>query len=285
VQDNNPEVQKAINRIQPREMTEQVVSWCRELNFDSVNIDLIYGLPLQTVESFSKTLGEILEMSPERLAIFNYAHVPWLKPHQDVLAKSGVLGADEKIDIFCRTVEEVTGAGYVYIGLDHFAKPEDELCKAQHAQTLQRNFQGYSTQGGSSIYGHGMSAVSQTHDAYFQNEKNLGDYYESIASGNNAFVRGYILSEDDKIRRYTIMNLMCNLKLNFDEVSKSLNIDFREYFSDEIQSFTSFQEDGLIEVTDNEISITDMGRMFIRNAAMKFDAYLDKSTSRFSKTL
>ena len=208
VQDNDPIVQKAVHRIQPRELTEQVVGWLRDAGFRSLNIDLIYGLPFQTTTTFAKTLHEILALNPDRLAVFNYAHVPWIKPHQKIL-KDAILPTPEvKMDLLKMTIETLTAVGFDYIGMDHFAKSTDELAVAQRQKTLQRNFQGYSTHGGADIYAFGMSSISQADGIYWQNEKDLPDYYRALDAGNMPLHKGYIMSPDDQIRRQTIMRLM-----------------------------------------------------------------------------
>ena len=236
VQDNDPVVQKAIHRIQPFEQTKQVVNWIRETGFKSVNIDLIYGLPHQTPASFEKTLDEVLTLRPDRFAIFNYAHVPWIKPAQKIF-KDGVLpSAEVKLELLKLTIEKLTSTGYVYIGMDHFALEDDELAVAQRQKTLQRNFQGYSTRGGADIYAFGMSSISQADSIYWQNQKELPDYYGELDQGRRPIAKGYLLTEDDRIRRVTIMRLMCDLGVDFAGLSKTLGIDFQEYFARELGS-------------------------------------------------
>jgi len=286
VQDFDPKVQKAVHRIQPREMTEGVVKGLRELGFESVNVDLIYGLPFQTVESFEETLDQVLELKPDRLAIFSYAHVPWLKPSQKILEKA-MPTADTKLQLLRLIVEKLTGVGkYVYIGMDHFARPDDELAVAQRSKTLHRNFQGYSTRGGTDIYAFGMSSISQTQNAYWQNLKELPAYYGALDAGKAPIMRGYVLTDDDKIRRETIMRLMCDLALNYETMSRTLGINFAEYFARELESFSDLRADGLIQQDSAGLDVTKQGRFFIRNIAMRFDAYLPKETERrFSKTI
>ena len=208
VQDNNPEVQKAVHRIQPFEMTKQVIDWLRDAGFRSLNIDLIYGLPFQTAESFEKTLHEILTLSPDRFAVFSYAHVPWIKPHQKILKDDVLPTAETKLELLKTTIETLTTVGYDYIGMDHFAKSTDELAVAQRQKTLQRNFQGYSTHGGADIYAFGMSAISQADGVFWQNEKELPDYYREIDAGKMPLHKGYIMTADDKIRRQTKKHLI-----------------------------------------------------------------------------
>ena len=285
VQDNNPVVQKAVHRIQPREITEQVVEWIRSEGIPSLNIDLVYGLPYQTVESFERTLNETLLMRPDRFAIFSYAHVPWLKRSQRVLAK--IMPTPEmKFQILKHTIEKLTAEGYVYIGMDHFALESDELAVAQKQKTLQRNFQGYSTHGGADIYGFGMSSISQTDSVYWQNQKELPLYYQAIDAGKLPQIKGYVLTPDDKIRRQAIMRVMCDLNIDFTDMSRRLGVNFEEYFAKEILTLKELESDGLVKCTSTGIEVTPIGRLLIRNIAMKFDTYLPKETERrFSRTI
>ena len=284
VQDFDPKVQLAVHRIQPKEMTEQSLDWLRETGFASVNIDLIYGLPHQTVESFGKTLDEVIAMKPDRLAVFNYAHVPWIKPAQNILK---VLPSPEmKLELLKLTVETLTSNGYVYIGMDHFALADDELAVALHNKTLQRNFQGYSTRGNTNIFGFGMSSISQANGAYWQNQKELTAYYGALDAGQSPITKGYILTEDDRIRRDVISRLMCDLGLDFARLSSRLGIDFKNYFAAELASLGDLEADGLIEQNANGLAVTDLGRLLIRNIAVRFDAYFGKDTGgRFSKSI
>jgi oxygen-independent coproporphyrinogen-3 oxidase len=287
VQDFDPAVQKAVHRLQPRELTEQVIDWIRGSGFTSLNIDLIYGLPYQTKASFERTLDAVLTFRPDRLAVFSYAHVPWIKPAQKILEKENALPSPEtKLKILKLVIEKLTGAGYVYIGMDHFARPDDELAVHQRNRTLQRNFQGYSTRGNTDIYSFGMSSISKTDNAYLQNEKDLGGYYAALDAATVPIARAYFLTEDDKVRRETIMQLMCNLGVDFESLSQKLGIDAANYFRVELDSLVDLERDGLIRRTDAGLEVTDLGRLFLRNIAMRFDAYLPKETERrFSKTI
>jgi oxygen-independent coproporphyrinogen-3 oxidase len=288
VQDFDPRVQKAVNRIQPEEITRQAIDWARELGFKSINLDLIYGLPFQTVESFEKTLDKVIELSPERLAVFNFAYVPWLKPHQRIIKKEDLPTPDVKLKILKMTIEKLTKAGYVYIGMDHFAKPDDELAIAQREKTLYRNFQGYSTRAGADLYAFGMSAISQFQNIYAQNYKELKDYYLRIDEGKFPTAVGYRMSQDDMIRKHVIMRLMCDMELTKSEVEEKFNIKFDDYFADSIQKLNEFVEDGLVELSGDKIKVSLMGRLVIRNIAMCFDAYIDKMMKEkpiFSRTI
>ena len=285
VQDHNPEVQAAVNRWQPKEMTDRAVHWIRETGFQSLNIDLIYGLPHQTVASFEKTLGEILELQPERLVLFSYAHVPWIKPAQKRLAK--ILPTPEvKLQILKLSIEKLTSEGYVYIGMDHFAREDDDLAVAQRQKTLQRNFQGYSTWGGVDICAFGMSAISQAASVYWQNQKELKRYYAELDQHKLPLARGWLLSRDDELRRQTIMRLMCDLSLDYDALSRQFDLDFRHYFDQELKSLEQLEADDLINTSDSGLVVTDAGRLLVRNIAMQFDAYLKRGkTEGHSKTI
>ena len=288
VQDFNPAVQTAVHRIQPREQTEQAIRWARAAGFPSINLDLIYGLPYQTVESFDKTLEEIIKLGPDRLAVFSYAHVPWMKPAQKILEQEAALpSAETKLNILKLVIEKLTqNDRYTYIGMDHFARPSDELAAAQRQKTLQRNFQGYSTKGGADIYAFGMSAISQADGVYWQNIKDLPGYYAAMDAGCGPFAKGYILSSDDKIRRHAIMRLMCDLSLDYAALSKDLGIDFAAYFAVELESMTDLEKDGLVRRDAGGLVVHDVGRLFIRNIAMRFDRYLPAAKERrFSRTI
>ncbi|MGV3771633.1 MAG: oxygen-independent coproporphyrinogen III oxidase [Verrucomicrobiales bacterium] len=286
VQDFNPVVQKAVHRIQPLEMTRQSIDTARELGFGSINVDLIYGLPYQTVESFEKTIDEVMQLAPDRLAIFSYAHVPWMKPSQKILEKA-LPSAEVKLQMLKMIVEKLSSEGqYDYIGMDHFARFDDELSIAQRNKTLHRNFQGYSTRGGADIYSFGMSSISQIENAYWQNEKELPNYYRVVDEGRMPIMRGYIITADDRIRRETIMRLMCDMELDFALMSQKLGISFKEYFSSELTSFDEMVKDGLLALGPDRLEVTPLGRLFIRNIAMKFDAYLSQEKERrFSRTI
>ena len=281
VQDFEPKVQEAIHRIQPRDMTQRVLDWARELGFASVNFDLIYGLPHQTADSFNRTLDAVLEMQPDRLAVFSYAHVPWVKPAQKILEQKILPAAETKLQLLKNVIERLTENGrYVYIGMDHFAKHTDELVAAQRNKTLQRNFQGYSTRGQADIYAFGMSAISQIPEAYWQNEKELPEYYKALDGKNIPLARGYFVTDEDKIRRETIMRCMCDLSLDYAAMSETLGVDFAAHFSSELAALKSFEADGLIHLSPSGLEVTDAGRLFIRNIAMCFDNTLAPAGER-----
>jgi oxygen-independent coproporphyrinogen-3 oxidase len=272
VQDFNPQVQEAVHRLQPVEMTQQALDWLRELGFRSVNLDLIYGLPHQTVASFNETLDIVLRMQPDRLAVFSYAHVPWIKPAQKILQARVLPPADVKLQILKTVIERLTtNDQYAYIGMDHFAKWNDELAVAQRNKQLQRNFQGYSTRAGSDIYAFGMSSISQIPDAYWQNEKDIGPWQTAVDAGRVPLHKGYFVTEEDHRRRETIMRVMCDLSLDFAEMSRKLGVDFAAHFAPELAALASFEADGLVKRTPTGLEVTNTGRLFIRNIAMCFD--------------
>ena len=286
VQDNDPVVQKAVHRIQPFEMTRQVIEWTRETGFRSINIDLIYGLPYQTPQSFARTLDEVLSLKPDRFAVFNYAHVPWMKPAQKILKPEILPTPETKLELLKMTIERLTSEGYVYIGMDHFARADDELAVAQRQKTLQRNFQGYSTRGGADIYAFGMSSISQAEGFYWQNHKDLPDYYAALDAGRLPFHRGYLMTPEDRLRGVTIMRLMCDLGLDYAAMSKLLALDFKTHFAAEIASLDDMEADGLLVRTPDGLRVTDLGRLLIRNLAMRFDAYAGtRKENRFSRTI
>ena len=281
VQDFDPQVQEAVHRIQPQAMTEEVLGWVRELGFSSINFDLIYGLPHQTVDSFNRTLDIVLSLKPDRLAVFSYAHVPWVKPAQKILEQKILPSPEVKLQLLKTVIERLTAEErYVYIGMDHFARPGDELAIAQRRKELQRNFQGYSTRGGADIYSFGMSAISQIPDAYWQNEKELPKYYGALDAGRNPLARGYLVSDEDKARRDTIMRVMCDLSLDYAAMSQRLGFNFASHFERELDSLSAFEADGLVKRSPSGLTVTDTGRLFIRNIAMCFDNTLAPANER-----
>jgi oxygen-independent coproporphyrinogen-3 oxidase len=282
VQDFNPKVQEAVHRVQPREMTQQAMDWLRELGYGSINLDLIYGLPHQTVGSFNETLETVLEMQPDRLAVFSYAHVPWIKPAQKILEQQQHLpAAATKLQLLKLVIEKLTANDrYVYIGMDHFARPDDELAVAQRNKQLQRNFQGYSTRAGADIYAFGMSSISQIPDAYWQNEKELPKYQEAVDGGRVPVQRGCFVTGEDKIRRETIMRVMCDLSLDYGSMSRKLGIDFECHFAAELEGLKPLEADGLVRRSSTGLEVTDIGRLFIRNIAMCFDNTLAPVSER-----
>lgn len=282
VQDFEQKVQETINRLQSEELTRWAFDGLRARGINSINLDLIYGLPFQTEASFERTLDRIIDISPDRLAIFNYAHVPWMKKHQRVIEESTLPMAAEKLSILKTTIEKLTSVGYVYIGMDHFAKENDSLTQALREKTLYRNFQGYSTKWGCDLYGLGMSSISQLRNVYAQNLKDIPHYYKRIESGKLATQRGYRLTDDDQLRRFVIMRLMCDFELNKSRVEKKFNIRFDDYFEDALPQLERFAADGLVEWPNGKIVVTEMGRLLIRNIAMVFDKYLKQPKTQDS---
>ena len=288
IQDVNPKVQQAVNRIQPDELIATVHSWATSLQYESINFDLIYGLPFQTLTSFRKTIRDVVRYSPDRIAVFNYAHVPWMKPHQKVIHPEDLPSPDEKLQILKMTIEELTAQGYVYIGMDHFAKPGDELTRAQREKSLYRNFQGYSTKSGADLYGFGMSSISHFGGVYAQNFKTLQQYYAALDGGTLATHVGYRMTDDDRLRKHVIMRLMCDLALKTRDVEREFGIRFDDYFAAALNQLQPLVDDGLVDVTPDGITIMGTGRLLLRNIAMCFDAYLpamQKDKPIFSRTV
>jgi oxygen-independent coproporphyrinogen-3 oxidase len=288
VQDFNSQVQQAVHRVQPYEMTQELIHGARELGFDSLNIDLIYGLPYQTAESFRATVERVLTLEPDRIAMFSYAHVPWLKKQQGSFEAHLPEGA-EKFRIFRAGLDGFLRAGYVYIGMDHFARRGDELATAQDNRTLHRNFQGYTTKAGADLYGMGVSAISGIGAAYGQNSREVAAYQAGIANRGIATMRGYRLSQDDLVRRSVISRLLCHTVIRKDEIEKEFSFSFDDYFSAELVRLQEHWQDGLLALSPEEIRVTPLGRIFIRNVAMVFDRYLREQQMDnrllFSKTL
>ncbi len=286
VQDFDPRVQQAINRIQPARDTQRLVQQARELGFPSVNMDLIYGLPYQTPESFSETIDQVLEIGPDRLAVYSYANVPWMKKHQNVLAPH-LPDEKTKFGIFRTALERFTEAGFEYIGMDHFARPDDELSRARADRTLHRNFQGYTTKAGTDLIGLGMSAIGSVGDAYVQNRRELAEYRRAVDQSGAATFRGARLTADDRLRRTVIGNLLCHGVVVKREIEEAFGIRFDEYFAPGLEKLRACADDGLVELSRAEVRATALGRIFLRNLAMPFDAYLDQPMEKptFSRTL
>jgi oxygen-independent coproporphyrinogen III oxidase len=288
VQDFNPLTQRTINRIQSFEMVKEKVDYCRTLGFEKINIDLIYGLPHQSQQSFLPTIEKVIELSPERIALFSYAHVPWLKKQQQSFARF-LPAAEEKFKIFMQAAEALCRAGYRYIGLDHFAKPEDELCRAQDARLLTRNFQGYTAKTGCDLFGFGVSAISSWKNVYLQNWHNLKEYYQGIENNQLPIMRGCHLTVDDELRREIIQRILCHGRLIPWEIAREFQIDFFSYFEAEWQSLQELAADGLLVLEKSGFEVTPLGRIFLRNIAAAFDRHLSNSAGapakRFSQAL
>ncbi|MGP0128762.1 MAG: oxygen-independent coproporphyrinogen III oxidase [cyanobacterium endosymbiont of Rhopalodia musculus] len=294
IQDFNSKVQEAINRIQPESMLFNVMDWIREAEFEGANVDLIYGLPFQTLETFKETVRKTIKLNPDRIALFNFAYMPWLKAAQKNISETDLPQVAEKLAIFQMTIEKLNCNGYMYIGMDHFAKPNDELAIAQQEGKLHRNFQGYTTKPESDLFAFGVTAISMLNDVYIQNYKPLKSYYKALFSGNLPIEKGVSLHRDDIIRRAIIMELMCQFKLNkshFEgkynlQFNPDFNFDFDQYFFDELVDLKSLEADGLVKLFSDYIEVTPPGRLLIRNIASIFDTYLKRRKEQsFSKAI
>lgn len=288
VQDIQPEVQRAVHRLQPWEKTVQAIERLRSAGFDSINLDLIYGLPHQTVESFTSTLRQVVEVKPDRLAVFNYAHVPWVKPAQKILERSGALpSAQCKLSMLCHTVERLTSEGYVAVGMDHFAREQDDLAQGLRTGTLHRNFQGYSTRAGLDLVGLGMSSISQTSRSYRQNTKDLDRYLQAIHRGQLPVERGLLLTDEDLVHRKVIMAVMCQQVVCLSALVGTEPGVWPDGWEESRERLKPLEQDGLVEVVEDRIRVTELGRLFLRNIAMCFDPriHTDSGARRFSKAV
>lgn len=289
VQDFDPVVQKAVKRVQSVEQTRHVIEAARGLGFQSVNVDLIYGLPRQTLEGFRRTLDEILDIRPERIALFLYAHVPWIKKHHRAIDLEAVPSREEKLAIFTDAVGVLTGEDYVYLGLDHFALPGDELAVAHRRRTLQRNFMGYSTRAGHDLLGFGVSAIGMVGGAYVQNERDPALWRERIRTEGTAVVRGHRLRAEDHLRRDVIERLMCHGVVVKQEIADRHGVDFDRVFALELEELRVHAGDGLVRLLPESVQVTPRGQLFLRNIALVFDSYRRRAGSEgsraFSRTI
>ncbi len=287
VQDFEPAVQKAVNRIQSKEETLAVLQQARAHGFQSINIDLMYGLPCQSVETFARTLTTIIEFSPDRIALFNYAHLPQMFMPQRRINEEDLPSPEEKLNILKMSIDRLLDAGYVFIGMDHFAKPEDELTIAQKEGKLYRNFQGYSTHADAEMLGLGITSIGYVDGTFFQNVKTLDQYYEMIDAGRFPVFRGYRLTKEDHLRRHVIMRLMCDFALDFTTVEKKFGIDFAGHFAPELEELADMAADGLLQLHHHGLTVLPAGRLLIRNIAMVFDEYLRarQQEVKFSKVI
>ncbi|MCL1960374.1 MAG: oxygen-independent coproporphyrinogen III oxidase [Desulfovibrionaceae bacterium] len=287
VQDFDPLVQKAVHRIQPAEQVFALAAAARRLGFESLNVDLIYGLPKQTPESFDRTLAQVAELRPDRIALYAYAHLPErFKPQRRIIAID-LPGAAGKVSMLARSLAAFDAAGYVYVGMDHFALPDDALAVAKRQGRLHRNFQGYSTQPDCDLIGLGVSAIGKVGATYSQNAKTLEEYQDMLDQGHLPVVRGLAVSRDDLLRRAVIMALMCQGQVQYEAVEQGHLIDFKCYFATELEQLRAMQDQGLVRLTDACIQVTPMGWFFVRGVAMVFDKYLqaDRNRARFSKII
>ena len=286
LQDLDPAVQRAVNRLQSLEETRAVIDAARTLQFRSINIDLIYGLPRQTPDNFARTVEEVINLQPDRLSVFNYAHLPERFLPQRRINSDELPTPAQKLEMLQRTIEQLTAAGYRYIGMDHFALPDDELAIAQEESTLQRNFQGYTTHGHCDLIGLGVSAISQIGDLYCQNSNDLNQYQNALASTQLATNRGLLCNADDRVRRAVIQQLICRFNVEFAEIEQAFNIDFRGYFGKLWPQLQGMAADGLIELNNDRINVLPAGRLLVRSVCMVFDAYLEEQNrQRFSRVI
>ncbi len=287
VQDFDPDVQAAVHRIQPAEQVFALVATARALGFESINVDLIYGLPKQTPESFDRTLEQIATLRPDRIALYAYAHLPErFKPQRRIITVE-LPGAPAKVSMLSQSLNAFEKAGYVYIGMDHFALPDDALAVAKRQGRLHRNFQGYSTQPDCDLIALGVSSIGRVGATYSQNAKTLDDYYDILNHGHFPVVRGLALTRDDLVRRAVIMAIMCQGNLPFEDIELAHLLDFKKYFAAELEALKALQEQGLVQVDDKGLQVTPMGWFFVRAVAMVFDSHLqtDRTRARFSKIL
>ena len=286
VQDFDEQVQIAVNRIQTEEQTRELVQAARDARFKSVSVDLIYGLPLQTVASFDATLSKIIDIRPDRIAAYSYAHLPDLVRAQKLIRPEDMPPPERKLELLELTIQRLTAAGYVYIGMDHFSLPEDELTLARANGTLQRNFQGYSTHADCDLIGLGISSIGKVADSYSQNVKELSQYYARLNDGMLPVHRGYKLSDDDRLRRDVIVSLMCHGRIDYRQIEQKHGIEFCSYFADSLAKLAEPVADGLVELRDDALILLPQGQLMMRNVAMAFDAYLGgEQRGRFSRTV
>lgn len=287
VQDFNVEVQKSVNRIQSAEMTNRMLKTCHRLGFSGVNFDLMYGLPLQTLTSFQETIKEVIQIRPDRIALYNYAHLPSLRPHQRILEKLPMPDAEGRVEIFSHAYDALLGAGYRSIGMDHFALETDEMFVALQDGRLYRNFMGYTVKKGSGLIGIGASAIGESQHAYFQNVREAKDYEDRVNQTGIATLRGCQLTEDDKQRKWVIQSLMCQFRLNATEFEQKFKCSFSDKFASELKCLDGFFEEGILEGSSQAMKVTGLGRLFVRNVAMVFDAYWGQTSQKatYSKTI
>lgn len=285
VQDFDQQVQISINRVQDADLVRQLVQASRDLGFYSINLDLVYGLPFQQAESFEQTLAQVVTLNPDRISLFSYAHLPERFAAQRKIPKEAMPDPATKLRLLKLSINTLTQAGYQFIGMDHFAKPDDGLAKAQRAGQLQRNFQGYTTHGQDALLGLGVSSISQIDGVLWQHQKDLPDYYQAIEAGCLPLAKGFVLSRDDRLRAELIAQLICHFKLDTAAFSNSWSLDFASYFADSLQKLTPFIEDGLVELHSGSIKVSDAGRLWVRSICSAFDVYLQQGQQRYSKVV
>ena len=274
IQDFNHEIQNLINREQDENLIRSLIIQARKNNFRSISLDLIYGLPKQTVESFTETLNKVIDISPDRLSVFNYAHLPSRFAAQRKIKDNDLPNASQKLKILQTSIEKLTLAGYQFIGMDHFAKPTDELAIAQQQNKLHRNFQGYTTKGDADLLGLGVSAISMLGDSYAQNQKDLKSYQNQVEQKGHGLWKGFTLNRDDKIRRDVIKQLICHFQLDKKQIEQYYHIQFDDYFAEDLKLLTPLEQDGLVVVNQDSINVRPKGQLLIRNICMCFDIYM-----------
>lgn len=287
VQDTNPDVQEAIHRIQPFEQTTEITQFLRKHGITDINFDLIYGLPRQTPSTFKKTIEDVMTLEPDRLAIYSYAHIPSMMPAQKLLNEDEFPSTEEKLGMLVYAIDTLPEYGFRYIGMDHFARTGDALSKALDNGTLQRNFQGYSTHAELEMLALGMSGISQNSDLYIQNEKDLAKYYEKLDSGELPVKKVLRLTDEDKLRRKIIMQIMCKAEISFRDFETENAPSFKENFAEELSELEKLEADGFLLILDDKLIITEQGRLFLRNVAMVFDGYINSGNHKtaYSKTV
>jgi len=287
VQDFDAAVQQAVHRVQSEDVTRRTIAESRASGFRSVNLDLIYGLPKQTLDSFNRTLDKIIALDPDRIALYSYAHLPKMFKPQRRIAEADLPSAETKLQIMTLAIGRLTRAGYLYIGMDHFARPDDELAIAQSQGRLQRNFQGYSTRPESDMLGFGISSIGRVGPSYYQNLKHLDDYYAALDGGHLPVARGVELTQDDLVRRAVIQALICHFRVSIESIELAYLIDFRKYFAEELKDLKRLHVEGLVELAPDWIVVTPKGRLLVRAICMVFDRYLRQAQARagFSKVI
>lgn len=289
VQDLTPEVQAAITRNQTFEQTQRLMEDARKHGFsEGINVDLIYGLPKQEIKSFGESIERVISLRPDRVALYSFAYVPWIKGHQKKLDPALLPTAEAKLQLYLEGMKRFLDAGYVPIGMDHFALPDDELARAAAAGQLHRNFMGYSVMPATDMIATGVSGIGEVGHGFFQNRKKLSTYYEDLDAGRLPVTRGYLLDEDDRIRQHVIRELMCNFHVSHADVERRFSIDFAQYFESELDALGELQDAGFVSMTETELRVTDTGRVFVRNACMEFDRYLKRPKTEapvFSRTV
>lgn len=289
VQDLTPEVQAAITRNQTFEQTQRLMEDARKHGFsEGINVDLIYGLPKQEIESFGESIERVISLRPDRVALYSFAYVPWIKGHQKKLDPALLPTAEAKLQLYLEGMKRFLDAGYVPIGMDHFALPDDELTRAAADGHLHRNFMGYSVMPATDMVATGVSGIGEVGHGFFQNRKKLSTYYEDLDAGRLPVTRGYLLDEDDRIRQHVIRELMCNFHVSHADVERRFSIDFAQYFESEVDALGELQDAGFVSLTETEVRVTDTGRVFVRNVCMEFDRYLKRPKTEapaFSRTV